>query len=70
MTIYGPAAAFLEEVTKQLKDTKQRRLEQPLLYIVLQIAQYKLQAGDLASCKATVEDGKEELDSLSDVRSP
>lgn len=62
------AVAFLEEVISRMKETKQLRLEQPLLYLRLQIARTKLESGDLPSCASTIDEGKDELDSMHDVR--
>lgn len=63
------AVAFVEGVSQQVRDTKQLRTDQPLLYLKLQTAQIKLQAGDVAGCKTIIEDGKEELESMQDVSS-
>ena len=61
--------SFLELVIDSMKETKQPRLKQPLLYLKLQIARTKLQSGDLPSCASIIDEGKDELDALSDVSS-
>lgn len=53
-----------------MRDTKQAHIDQPLLYLNLQTAQVKLHTGDLAGCKAIIEEGKDELDAMHDVRLP
>ncbi len=55
-------------VTK-IVEAKLSRSEQPLLFLRMHIAQYKLVQGDLPGTKALIEAGKESLDSLPDVRS-
>lgn len=52
-----------------MKETKQPRLEQPLLYLKLQVARTQLDAGDLSSCAKAIDESKEELDALHDVSS-
>ena len=51
-------------------ETKQPRLEQPLLYLRLQIARIRLEDGDLPSCAKAVDEGRDELESLHDVSLP
>lgn len=62
--------AFLEDVSERVKETKQPRLEQPLLFLRLQVAQVKLNADDLAGCSAIIEQGKVDLDAMHDVSTP
>ena len=54
-------------MSRHIKDTKQLRLDQPLLYLRLQVAQFKLHSGDIAGCKSIIEEGKDELEAMSDV---
>ena len=63
------AVQFLETVVERLMEAKLARSEQPLLFLRLHLAQYRLQLGEVAECAKAVEAGKEELDSLRDVRS-
>ena len=62
------AVAFLEGVTAALAETKQPRLEQPVLFLRMHVAQYQLAAGSVDACKAAVSCAKDELDCLHDVR--
>ena len=50
-----------------MKETKQPRLEQPLLYLRLQIARTKLDSGDLAGCASAIDEGNDDLEALNDV---
>lgn len=59
--------SFLEKVISQMKETKQTRLEQPLLYLRLQIARTKLESGDSPGCASVIDEGKDELDIMQDV---
>lgn len=61
------AVEFLEGVSKQLEEAKQGRVDQPQLFLKLQIAQIKLQSEDAAGCKTIIEEGKDELDAMNDV---
>ena len=62
------AVAFLEGVSTALAETNQPRLEQPVLFLSMHVAQYQLATGDVDACKAAVSGAKEELDRLHDVR--
>lgn len=62
------AVAFLEGVSTALAETKQLRLEQPVLFLRMHMAQYQLAAGNVDACKAAVSGAKDELDRLHDVR--
>ena len=62
------AVAFLEGVSTALAETKQPRLEQPVLFLRMHMAQYQLAAGNVDACKAAVSGAKDELDRLHDVR--
>ena len=61
--------SFLEGVSTALAETKQPRLEQPVLFLRMHMAQYQLAAGNVDACKAAVSGAKDELDRLHDVRS-
>lgn len=50
-----------------LEASKQRDTQQPVLYLRMQLAQYALVQGRLADCKRAFEEGREELEALSDV---
>ena len=61
------AIQFLQGVNKQITESGQRHTEQPLLYLRMHIAEYKLHMGALDECKTMVEEGKETLDALRNV---
>lgn len=42
-------------------------MEEPILYIKMQIAVFKLEKGDQKECKKLLEDGKSTLDSMTDI---
>ncbi|KAI7844347.1 hypothetical protein COHA_002145 [Chlorella ohadii] len=65
----GPeeGSAFIQDVISNLEASKQRDTEQPILYLRMQLAQYALVQGRLPECKRMVEDGREELERLTDV---
>ncbi|KAG5249067.1 26S proteasome non-ATPase regulatory [Salix suchowensis] len=45
----------------------EQRIEEPVLYIKMQIAIFKLEQGDQKECKKLLEDGKSTLDSMTDI---
>lgn len=61
------AIHFLEEVIAKLNATKERRIEEPVLYLNMRIAALKLEQGNQKECKKLLEDGKSTLDSMTDV---
>lgn len=61
------AISYLEGVIEKLRDTKEMRMEEPVLYIKLQIALFKLELGDKKRCKTLLEEGKSTLDSMTDI---
>lgn len=62
------AVAFLEGVIKDLVEAKLPRSEQPLLFLRMHVARYLLMLGQTKECKSAIEDGKQTLDSMGDVR--
>ncbi len=56
------------QVVAKIVEAKLSRSEQPLLFLRMHIAQYKLVQGDMPGTKALIEAGKESLDQLPDVR--
>lgn len=62
------AIQFLQGVNKQTAESGQRHTEQPVLFLRMHIAQYKLQMGSTDECKTLIEEGKETLDSMQNVR--
>ncbi|XP_009631439.1 26S proteasome non-ATPase regulatory subunit 13 homolog B [Nicotiana tomentosiformis] len=61
------AIGYLEGVIDKLQNTKETRIEEPILYIKLQIALFKLEQGDQKDCKNLLEGGKTTLDSMTDI---
>ncbi|XP_049386999.1 26S proteasome non-ATPase regulatory subunit 13 homolog B [Solanum stenotomum] len=61
------AIGYLEGVAEKLQNTKETRIEEPILYIKLQIALFKLEQGDQKECKKLLEQGNATIDSMTDV---
>ncbi|XP_031267101.1 26S proteasome non-ATPase regulatory subunit 13 homolog A [Pistacia vera] len=61
------AINYLEGVIEKLRATGEPRIEEPILYIKMQIAMCKLEQGDQKECKKILEDGKSTLDSMTDI---
>ncbi|KAM0934474.1 putative proteasome component (PCI) domain, 26S Proteasome non-ATPase regulatory subunit 13 [Dioscorea sansibarensis] len=61
------AISYLEGVIEKLQATKEMRIEEPILYVKMQIAVFKLEQGNQKECKKLLEDGKATLDGMTDV---
>ena len=61
------AVGYLNGVIEKLQATREQRIEEPILYIKMQIAIFKLEQGDQKECKKLLEDGKSTLDSMTDI---
>ncbi|KAJ8542142.1 hypothetical protein K7X08_017008 [Anisodus acutangulus] len=61
------AIGFLEGVTEKLHNTKETRIEEPILYIKMQISLFKLEQGDPKECQKLLDEGKTTLDSMTDI---
>ncbi|KAL9387357.1 hypothetical protein Peur_020481 [Populus x canadensis] len=61
------AISYLEGVIEKLRATREQRIEEPVLYVKMQIAIFKLEQGDQKECKKLLEDGKSTLDSMTDI---
>ncbi|CAK9153247.1 unnamed protein product [Ilex paraguariensis] len=61
------AISYLEGVIEKLRATRGMRIEEPILYIKMQIAIFQLEHGDQKECKKLLEDGKSALDSMTDL---
>ncbi|KAL5538954.1 hypothetical protein UlMin_042993 [Ulmus minor] len=61
------AISYLEGVIEKLRVTREQRIEEPILYIKMQIAVFKLEQGDQKECKKLLDDGKSTLDSMTDI---
>ncbi|KAL5794609.1 hypothetical protein ACOSP7_003203 [Xanthoceras sorbifolium] len=61
------AINYLDGVIEKLRATGEQRIEEPILYIKMQIATFKLEQGDKKECKKLLEDGKSTLDSMTDI---
>ncbi|CAL5359485.1 unnamed protein product [Camellia sinensis] len=58
---------YLEGVIEKLLATREMRIEEPILYIKMQIATLQLEKGSQKECKKLLEDGKSTLDSMTDI---
>lgn len=61
------AISYLEGVIEKLRATKETRIEEPIVYIKMQIAIFNLEKGDQKECKNLLDDGKSTLDSMTDI---
>ncbi|XP_068305973.1 26S proteasome non-ATPase regulatory subunit 13 homolog B-like [Pyrus communis] len=61
------AISYLEGVIEKLQATREQRIEEPILYIKMQIAIFQLEQQDQKGCKKLLEDGKTTLDSMTDI---
>ncbi|KAA8525819.1 hypothetical protein F0562_007674 [Nyssa sinensis] len=61
------AIGYLEGVIDKLPATRESRIEEPILYIKMQIAIIQLEKGDQKECKKLLEDGKSTLGSMTDI---
>ncbi|XP_073126146.1 26S proteasome non-ATPase regulatory subunit 13 homolog B-like [Henckelia pumila] len=61
------AINYLEGVIEKLRATKETRIDEPILYIKMQIATLQLESGDQKECKRLLEEGKSTLDGMTDI---
>ncbi|KAJ1693471.1 hypothetical protein LUZ63_010169 [Rhynchospora breviuscula] len=61
------AINYLEGVIEKLRETRELRVEEPVLYVKMQIATLYLEMGKQKDCKKLLEEGKSTLDSMTDV---
>ncbi|ONK71555.1 uncharacterized protein A4U43_C04F9840 [Asparagus officinalis] len=61
------AISYLEGVIEKLHATRELRIEEPILYVKMQIAAFNLEKGNQKECKKLLDDGKTTLDSMTDV---
>jgi 26S proteasome regulatory subunit N9 len=61
------AINYLEGVIRKLRETQELRVEEPVLYVKMQIAALHLETGNQKDCKKLLEEGKITLDSMTDV---
>ncbi|KAK9076041.1 hypothetical protein SSX86_004372 [Deinandra increscens subsp. villosa] len=61
------AICYLDKVIEKLRATKETRIEEPVVYIKMQIAMSNLEKGDQKECKKLLEDAKSTLDSMTDI---
>ncbi|KAJ6854193.1 26S proteasome non-ATPase regulatory subunit 13-like protein B [Iris pallida] len=61
------AIGYLEGVIEKLRATKELRIEEPILYVKMQIAAFNLEKGNQKECKKLLDDGKTTLDNMTDV---
>ncbi|KAI3987418.1 hypothetical protein MKX01_042422 [Papaver californicum] len=61
------AIGYLEGIIEKLRATRETRIEEPILYIKMQIAAFRLEKGEQKECKNLLDDGKTTLDSMTDI---
>ncbi|XP_058192219.1 26S proteasome non-ATPase regulatory subunit 13 homolog A-like [Rhododendron vialii] len=61
------AISYLEDVIEKLQATREMRIEEPILFIKMQIAIFNLEKGSQKECKKLLEDGKSTLDTMTDI---
>lgn len=61
------AIQYLEDVIDKLRNSGERRVEEPILYVQMQVAALKLRRGEQSECKKLLEEGKSTLESMTDV---
>ncbi|CAN6460992.1 unnamed protein product [Victoria cruziana] len=61
------AISYLETVIEKLRGTREMRIEEPILYVRMQIAAFRLEQGDQKECKKLLDEGKSTLDSMTDI---
>lgn len=61
------AISYLEDVIEKLRATREMRIEEPILYIKMQIAVFNIEKGSQKECKKLLEDGKSTLDTMTDI---
>lgn len=61
------AISYLEDVIEKLRATREMRIEEPILFIKMQIAIFNLEKGSQKECKKLLEDGKSTLDTMTDI---
>ncbi|KAL8150510.1 hypothetical protein V2J09_020318 [Rumex salicifolius] len=61
------AISYLEGVIEKLRETREPRIEEPILYTKMQIALFRLEHGEPKECKKLLDDGKTTLDSMTDI---
>ncbi|KAL5215449.1 hypothetical protein ABZP36_006850 [Zizania latifolia] len=59
--------SYLEGIISKLQYTRESRVEEPILYVKMQIATFFLEKGNQKDCKNLLEEGKSTLDSMVDV---
>lgn len=61
------AITFLQSVVAKLAEWKDPRGKEPMLFLNMHIAQLQLETGGVQECKALIEEGREQLEVLSEV---
>ncbi|KAL6008221.1 26S proteasome non-ATPase regulatory subunit 13 B [Asimina triloba] len=61
------AIAYLDGVIDKLLAARELRVDEPILYVKLQVALFRLEMGDHKECKKLLEKGKTTLDSMTDI---
>lgn len=58
--------SYLEGIIEKLQTTREQRVEEPIVYIKMQIAMFKLDE-EQKECKKLLDEGKSTLDSMTDI---
>jgi 26S proteasome regulatory subunit N9 len=58
---------YFEGVISKLQDIRESQVEEPILYVRMQIATFLLEKGNQKECKKLLEEGKTTLDGMVDV---
>ncbi|XP_042474532.1 26S proteasome non-ATPase regulatory subunit 13 homolog B-like [Zingiber officinale] len=61
------AINYLEGIIEKLHATRELRIEEPILYVKMQIAALNLEKGNQKECKKLIDEGKSTLDNMTDV---
>lgn len=64
------ALGYLEGIIEKLQATTEQRVEEPIVYIKMQIALFKFSQCDQRESKKLLEDGKSTIDSMTDINPP
>lgn len=61
------AIAYIEEVIEKLHATREHRIEEPILYLKMQIASLNFEKGNQKDCMRLLEEGHATLNSMTDI---
>ncbi|KAI3853654.1 hypothetical protein MKW98_025171 [Papaver atlanticum] len=61
------AIGYLEGIIEKLRASRETRIEEPILFIKMQIVAFRLEKGEQKECKNLLDDGTTTLDSMTDI---